>query len=69
MADLRIGQMVCWGLCRESFFSGPVGFVELYWVSMKGFHIRGMAVESIRVAYIDWCNKQTCHVYQVSLPC
>jgi hypothetical protein len=38
--DLRIGQPMGWVLCRGPYFSGAVGFVQLYWVSVKGCCVR-----------------------------
>jgi hypothetical protein len=65
---LRIGQLACCGLCRELFFSGAVGSVQIYQRLMKGCHVRGLPVGSVRRAYVDWRKKRTCHVDQV-FPC
>jgi hypothetical protein len=32
---------------------GAVGSVQLYWVSVKGCHIRGLPAKSVCVAYVD----------------
>jgi hypothetical protein len=40
--------------------------VQLYCISVKGCHIRGLPVESIRVVYVDRHKKHTCRVYQIS---
>jgi hypothetical protein len=64
VVDLWIGQLVCWGLCREPFFSGAVWSVQRCWWLAKGCHIRKLPVESVRVAYMDWRWKQICHVYR-----
>jgi hypothetical protein len=64
VADLRINQTVCWRLCREPFFSGVVGSVQLCRVSVKCCHIWGY----LQKAYIDWHRKRTCRVYQI-FPC
>jgi hypothetical protein len=34
--DLWIGRPACWGLCREPFFSGAVGSVQIYRWLAKG---------------------------------
>jgi hypothetical protein len=60
-----IGQPTCWGLCWEPFISGALGSVELCRVNVKGFHVQGLAMKSIRVAYVDQCKNRMCHVYQV----
>jgi hypothetical protein len=31
-----------------------------------GCHIRGLPVGSIRVAYVEWHRKCTCHVHEIS---
>jgi hypothetical protein len=49
-----------------AIFLGSSESVQLCWVSVKGCHVRGLPVESIRVVYVDQCNKHLCHVYQVS---
>jgi hypothetical protein len=67
VADLRIDQPTCRGLCREPFCSGVVGSVQLRWVSMKGYHVRGLSTESVRVVYVDQRKKRMWHVYHVSL--
>jgi hypothetical protein len=64
VADPQITQPD-WGLCREPFFSGTVGFVQRCWWLAKGFHVRGPPTGSIRGAYIDCHGKRTCRVYRV----
>jgi hypothetical protein len=54
-----------WGLCREPFFSGAVGSVQHCWWLLKGCHVCGLPVESVRGAYVDWRENDTCHVYRV----
>jgi hypothetical protein len=49
-----------------ALFLGSGESVQLCWVSVKGCHIRGLPTESVCVAYVDWCKKRMCHVYQVS---
>jgi hypothetical protein len=67
VVDPRIGKTMCWGLCQEAFFSGAIVFVQLCWVSVKGYHVRGLPVGNVRVAYVDGCGKCMCRVYQASL--
>jgi hypothetical protein len=38
---------------------------QLCWVSIKGFHIRGLPMESVCVMNMDQRKKCTCRVYQV----
>jgi hypothetical protein len=64
--DLWSGQLVCYGLGREPFFSGAVDPFNSVDNFMIGYHIRGLPTGSVRVAYIDWRGKHTCYVYQVS---
>jgi hypothetical protein len=63
----RIGQTSCCGLGQEPFFLGEVTLSNTVDDSMKGFHIRGLPIGSVRVTYVDWCGKCMCRVYQVSL--
>jgi hypothetical protein len=44
---------------ESPFFSEAVGSVQLRWVSVKGYHIWGLPVGSVRVTYVDWCGKRT----------
>jgi hypothetical protein len=37
--DPRIGQPTCYGLCREPFFSGAVGYVQICRRLAKGCHV------------------------------
>jgi hypothetical protein len=46
--DPWIGQLKCCALCREPFFSGAVGSVQIYRRLVKGCHVRGPPVGSIR---------------------
>jgi hypothetical protein len=66
--DPQIGQPACCGLCREPFFSGAVGSVQIYRRLAKGCHIQGPSVGSVRRAYVDWRGKRTCRVGRV-FPC
>jgi hypothetical protein len=36
-----------------SIFLGSSESVQLYWVSVKGCHIRGLSAESVCVVYMD----------------
>jgi hypothetical protein len=63
--DPRIGQSVCCGLCRESFFSGVVGYVQICRCLAKGCRVWGPPAESVRRAYVDWCGKRTWRVGQI----
>jgi hypothetical protein len=63
---MRIRQLACCGLCQEPFFLGaldPFNSVDNF---TKGCHIWGLPAGSVRVVYVDWHEKRTCHVYQVS---
>jgi hypothetical protein len=66
--DPRIGQLACCGLCREPFFLGALGSVQIYRRLVKGCHVQGPPAGSIRRAYVDWCGKRTCCVGRV-FPC
>jgi hypothetical protein len=66
--DPRIGQLVCCGLYREPFFSGVVALSIIADDFMKGCHVQGLPIGSIRRAYMDWRGKRTCHVGRV-FPC
>jgi hypothetical protein len=65
--DPRIGQPACCGLCREPFFSGAVGSVQIYRCLTKGCHIRGPPAGSICWVYVDWHGKRMCRVDRVFL--
>jgi hypothetical protein len=65
--DPRIDQPACCGLCREPFFSGAVGSVQICRRLVKGCHVRGLPARSIFRSYRDWHGKHTCHVDQISL--
>jgi hypothetical protein len=45
--DPRIGQPACYGLCREPFFSGAVGSVQICQHLAKVCHIRGPPAGSV----------------------
>jgi hypothetical protein len=64
--DPQIGQPVCGELGSEPFFSGAVDPFNVVNDFVKGYHIRGLPIGNIRVAYVDWRGKHRCHVYQVS---
>jgi hypothetical protein len=66
--DPRINQPTCRGLCREPFFSGAVGSVQICRRLVKGCHVWGLPTGSIRQTYVDWRGKHTCRVGRVS-PC
>jgi hypothetical protein len=66
--DRRIGQPTLCGLCREPFFSGAVGSVQICRCLVKCCHVRGPPTGSIRWVYVDWCGKRTCRVGRV-FPC
>jgi hypothetical protein len=63
--DPRIGQPACCGLCREPFFSRAVGSIEICQHLVKGCHVRGPPIGSVRRAYMDWRGKRTCHIGRV----
>jgi hypothetical protein len=50
---------------RSHFFSGAVTLSNAIDDFAKGYHIRGLSTGSIRVEYMDWRGKRTCHVYHV----
>jgi hypothetical protein len=56
------------GLRVESgaFFLKSSASVQLCWVSVKGYLIRGLPAENVRVVYVDWRGERMCYVYQVS---
>jgi hypothetical protein len=63
--DPWIDQPACCGLGREPFFLGamyPFNSVNNF---MKGCHVWGLPTRSVRVTYVDWYAKHTCHLYQV----
>jgi hypothetical protein len=66
--DPRIGQPMCCRLCREPFFSGAVGSIQIYRRLMKGCHVWELLVGSVHWTYVDWRGKRTCRVDRVS-PC
>jgi hypothetical protein len=48
-----------------STFSRGSESVWFYWVNVKGCHVWGPPAGSVWVAYVDWCRKHMCCVYQV----
>jgi hypothetical protein len=52
----------------DPFFSGEVGSIQLCGVSVKGSHVRGLPVGSVRQAYMYRHGKRTCCVDRV-FPC
>jgi hypothetical protein len=50
----------------EALFLGAVDSFSFVDEFTKGCHVQRLLEESIRVAYVDWRKKRTCHVYQVS---
>jgi hypothetical protein len=64
-ANLRIGQPAWCGLCREPFFSGVVGSVQICRCLMKVCHVRGPPAGSVCWAYMDWRGKHTRRVGRV----
>jgi hypothetical protein len=63
--DLRIGQPVCYGLCREPFFSEAVALLNSVDDYVKGCHVWGLPTRSIHRAYVDWRGKRTYRVDRV----
>jgi hypothetical protein len=60
--DPRIGQPTCCGLCREPFFSGAVGSVQICRCLTNGCHVRE--------AYAGrrWTGVGSVHVLLVGFP-
>jgi hypothetical protein len=54
-----------WEVESGVLFLGSSESVQLCWVSVKGYHVRGLPTESVRVVFVDWRKKCTCRVYQV----
>jgi hypothetical protein len=50
------------------FFSRAVALSIAVEDFVKGCHVRGMPIRSVRRAYVDWCEKRTCRIGQV-FPC
>jgi hypothetical protein len=46
-----------------ALFLGSGESVQLCWVSVKGCHVWGLSVESMRLAYVDRRKKRTWHMY------
>jgi hypothetical protein len=65
VVDLWISQPTCCGLCCEPFLSRAVGSIQWCWWLAKVCHVRGLLEESIRLAYVDYRGRCTCHVYQI----
>jgi hypothetical protein len=61
----RISQLACCGLCREPFFSGAVGSIQICRCLVKGCHVWGPPTGSVCWAYVDWRGKLTCRVGRV----
>jgi hypothetical protein len=66
--DPRIDQPTCCELCWEPLFSGAVTLLNSVSDYVKGCHVRGVPVGSVRGAYVDGHGKRTCHVDRV-FPC
>jgi hypothetical protein len=66
--DPWINQSVCCGLYREPFFSGAVALSIVVDDFVKGCHVRGPPIGSVRRAYVDWRGKHTCRVGWI-FPC
>jgi hypothetical protein len=61
--DPRIDQPACCGLCREPFFSGAVGSIQICRRPAKGCHIRGPPAGS--VCGRTWTGVGSVHVVLV----
>jgi plasmid stabilization system protein ParE len=48
----RIGRSTCRGLCRERFFLGVVGSVQICRRLVKGYHVWGPLAGSVRVVLV-----------------
>jgi hypothetical protein len=48
---------------ERHFFSRAVESVQLCWVSVKGYHVRGLFVESVHMVYMDRRGKRTYRMY------
>jgi hypothetical protein len=48
-----------WEVESGALFLGSSESVQLYWVSVKGCHVRGPPAGSVRMAYVDWHVKHT----------
>jgi hypothetical protein len=57
-ADHSAGMEIVSG----ALFSGAVGSVQRCWWPVKGCHVRGPPVGSVRCAYVDCRGKHTCRV-------
>jgi hypothetical protein len=54
-----------WEVESGALFLRSSESVQLYWVSVKGCHVRGPPTGSVRRAYMDWRGKRTWRVGQV----
>jgi hypothetical protein len=66
--DSRIDQPTCCELCWEPLFTGAVTLLNSVSDYVKGCHVRGVPVGSVRGAYVYGRGKRTCHVDWV-FPC
>jgi hypothetical protein len=57
-----------WEVELGALFLGSSESVQLCWVSVKGCHVRGLPVGSVRQTYVDWRGKHACRVGRV-FPC
>jgi hypothetical protein len=48
-----------WEVESGALFLRSSESVQLCWVSVKGYHVRGPPVGNVRRAYVDWCEKRT----------
>jgi hypothetical protein len=66
-----------WEVESGALFLESSKSVQLYWVSVKGCHVRGPPAGRVRQAYMDWHGKRTwcdnrvfpCRVYIDSNRC
>jgi hypothetical protein len=63
--DPQISQPMCYGLCRELFFSGAVALSIVVDDFMKVCHVRGLPAENVCGAYVDWREKRMYRVDRV----
>jgi hypothetical protein len=57
-----------WEVESGALFLRSSESVQLCWVSVKGCHVQGPPIRSVRRAYVDWCGNHTWHVGWV-FPC
>jgi hypothetical protein len=60
--DPLIDQPSCCELCQEPFLSGAVTLSIVVDDFMKGCHVRGPPIGSVRTTYVDWRGKCMCCV-------